>query len=304
MRTLPVGRRIRVEVPASSANLGPGFDTLGLALGLYDELTVEVIESGTEITIHGEGADYLPTDESHLVARTIHTALAAAGCTAPGLRLHCVNRIPQSRGLGSSASAAVAGVQAAQELSGGKLSTEQIVHLSAAVEGHPDNSSASVLGGAIVSWIDDSGAEPAFRAIRMPVHPQLRATALVPNTQASTNAVRKVLPEQVPHLDARFNVARTALLTYALQHDPELLFEATRDTLHQGYRAQALPITTEWVARLRAAGLAAFVSGAGPTTLALHTGIFPAELRAEAEHAGLKVLELPIVDGVTSTTLQ
>lgn len=298
MRELAVGTRAHVRVPASSANLGPGFDTLGLALGLYDDIAAEVIDSGLEMTIDGEGADVLPRTEKHLVVRAIHLALSAAGCSAPGLRVHCTNRIPQSRGLGSSASAAVGGVALGNALAGSVLSTEQLVHLSATFEGHPDNSSASVLGGAVVSWTENHAGETQFRAVSMQPHPALRATALVPSVHASTNEVRKVLPASVPHMDARFNVARAALMTYAIQHDPGLLFEATKDRLHQGYRAEALPVTTTWVERMRSAGLAAFVSGAGPTALALHTDEFPSDLRAAAEAEGIRVLDLPIVGGV------
>ncbi|QGU01772.1 Homoserine kinase [Corynebacterium kalinowskii] len=298
MRELPIGTSASIRVPASSANLGPGFDTLGLALGLYDDLTAEVIDSGLELTIEGEGAEVLPRTEKHLVIRAIHLGLAEAGVSAPGLRVHCVNRIPQSRGLGSSASAAVGGVALANALAGRVLSDEQMVHLSATFEGHPDNSSASVLGGVVVSWTESTDGETEFKAVSLAPHPSLRATALVPSVHASTNEVRKLLPASVPHIDARFNVSRAALFTYAVQHDPSLLMEATKDRLHQTYRATALPVTTEWVERMREAGLAAFVSGAGPTALALHTDEFPASLRADAVAAGLRVLDLPIVAGV------
>lgn len=298
MRQLAIGTSASIKVPASSANLGPGFDTLGLALGLYDDITAEVIESGLELTIEGEGADVLPRTDKHLVIRAIHLGLSAAGVSAPGLRVHCVNRIPQSRGLGSSASAAVGGIAIAQELSGGALSTEQLVHLSATFEGHPDNSSASVLGNVVVSWTENNEGTTEYRAVSVAAHPDIKVTALVPDTHASTSEVRKVLPASVPHLDARFNVARAALLTYAIQHDPSLLFEATKDRLHQDYRAKALPVTTTWVERMRDAGLAAFVSGAGPTALALHTEAFPEELREAAEAEGLRVLDLKIVPGV------
>ncbi|AKK02870.1 homoserine kinase [Corynebacterium epidermidicanis] len=299
MCVLEVGKAVTVSVPASSANLGPGFDSLGLSLGLFDDVTVEVIPSGLEMHISGEGADYLPKNSSHLVVRSIERGLAAAGCQAPGLRVSCHNRIPQSRGLGSSASAAVAGLAAAQALSDGAFDQAEFVHLAGECEGHPDNSSASVLGGAVVSWTEEVEGEPRYRAVRIPVHPQLKATTFVPDTQASTSAVRKVLPEFVPHTDARFNLARTGLLTYALQHDPTLLFAATEDKLHQGYRAQALPVTTQWVGKLRERGLAAFVSGAGPTALVLHTDPVPIDLIEDAKAASLRVFELDIASGVS-----
>ncbi|MEJ6014296.1 homoserine kinase [Corynebacterium sp. H127] len=294
--------KVHVRVPASSANLGPGFDSLGLALGLYDDVEVET-QDGFEIQIEGEGAGTLPRTEKHLVVRAIRSALTAAGVTVPGMRVRCVNRIPQSRGLGSSASAAVAGVMAGNALAGRALSPEQLVHLASVLEGHPDNSSASVLGGMVISWTQDAEEGTVYRAVRANPHPELRATALVPDTFASTSEVRRVLPASVPHVDARFNLARAALLTHAIQHDPALLFEATKDRLHQGYRAKALPVTTEWVERMRGEGLAAFVSGAGPTALALHTEAFPEKLRNEALAAGLRVLDLPIVDGAEVETL-
>lgn len=301
MRQLSIGTTVHVRVPASSANLGPGFDTLGLALGLYDDLTAEVIAEGLELTIEGEGADILPRSEKHLVIKAIRLALAEAGVAAPGLKVHCVNRIPQSRGLGSSASAAVAGVALGNALAGNVLTQEQVVHLSATFEGHPDNSSASVLGGFVVSWTENNDGATEFKAVSVPPFPGLRATAIVPETYASTSEVRRVLPASVPHIDARFNVARCALLTHAIQHDPALLVEATRDRLHQGYRAKALPVTTQWVEKMRDRGLAAFVSGAGPTALALHVEDFPEDLREEALAAGLRVMDLDIVDGVQVT---
>ncbi|MDU0478412.1 homoserine kinase [Staphylococcus chromogenes] len=299
MSTVPPGKKIAVRVPASSANLGPGFDSLGLALGLYDDLTFEVIDSGIEGSISGEGAAHLQVTGDHLVVAAFRRALHAVGIDLPGVRLTCHNRIPHSRGLGSSASAAVAGVVAAQALVPHLIDRDLAVHLAGIEEGHPDNSSASILGGAVISWCEDDN-EPRYKAVRIPTHPGLRATALVPSTRASTSVVRKVLPENIPHVDARFNLARSALLTYALQHDPALLLEATKDKLHQGYRAEALPVTTEWVARMRDAGLAAFVSGAGPTALALHTQDFPAELAESASNAGLRVLSLDIAEGATA----
>ena len=254
---LQPGLKAKVTVPGSSANLGPGFDTLGIALSIYDTVEVEVTESGLEVEIFGEGADDLPRDGSHLVVRAIQSGLAAANVSAPGLRVVCHNSIPQSRGLGSSAAAAVAGVVAANVLAGSPLDHDAIVQLSSEFEGHPDNAGASALGGAVVSWTDipvDGQSKPSYRAVRIPVDESIKAVALVPNFHASTNAVRKVLPSHVTHTDARFNVSRTAVMTTAIQHHPELLFEGTRDRLHQPYRADVLPITAEWVNRLRNRG--------------------------------------------------
>ncbi|GAB3076423.1 homoserine kinase [Corynebacterium aquatimens] len=300
---LEVGKRARVTVPGSSANLGPGFDTLGLALGIYDVVEVEVTPSGLEVEIFGEGSEDLPRDASHLVVKAIRTALKAAGARAPGLKVRCTNDIPQSRGLGSSASAAVAGVVAANTLAGNPLSAEDIVQISSSFEGHPDNAAASVLGGAVVSWTEipvDGVSQPEYRAVTIPVHSSIRATAIIPDFHASTEAVRRVLPEQVTHLDARFNVSRVAVMTAALQNHPEILWEGTRDRLHQPYRADVLPVTAEWVNRLRNRGYAAYLSGAGPTIMVLHTEPVDPKILDDAREAGLRVLELDIAGPVSA----
>lgn len=299
---LQPGLKATATVPGSSANLGPGFDTLGLAVGIYDTVEVEVTENGLEVEIFGEGADDLPRDNSHLVVKAIRSGLKAAGVEAPGLRVVCHNTIPQSRGLGSSAAAAVAGVVAANTLAGSPLTTDQVVQLSSEFEGHPDNAGASVLGGGVVSWteIPVDGSKPQYRAVRIPVDGSIRAIALVPNFHASTNAVRKVLPSHVTHTDARFNVSRTAVMTAALQHHPELLWEGTRDRLHQPFRADVLPVTAEWVNRLRNRGHAAYLSGAGPTAMVLTTSQVESFLLDDAKEAGLRVLELDIAGPATA----
>ncbi|APT84540.1 homoserine kinase [Corynebacterium aquilae] len=302
---LPVGTTATVKVPASSANLGPGFDTLGLALSLYDTVEVTVIDSGLDVEVHGEGEGSLPLDARHLVVRALNATLQEIGVTAPGLKVVCHNNIPQSRGLGSSAAAAVAGVAAANGLAGLPLNDEQMVQLSSAFEGHPDNAAASVLGNAVVSWTDipvDGETRPQYKAVTVPVHPTIKATALIPDFKASTEAVRRVLPSDVTHLDARFNVSRCAVMTVALQHHPELLWEGTRDRLHQPYRADVLPVTAEWVNRLRNRGFAAYLSGAGPTAMVLSTEKLPDTIAKEASEAGLRVLELEVAGAVEITT--
>lgn len=298
---ISVGTACTVKVPASSANLGPGFDTLGLALGLYDTVEVEVIPAGLKVEVFGEGAGSLPLDERHLVVKAIRSGLAAADVTAPGLKVTCHNNIPQSRGLGSSAAAAVAGVAAANGLAGGVLSDEQLVQLSSAFEGHPDNAAASVLGHAVVSWTDvpvDGETQPQYKAVTIPVHESIIATALVPDFKASTEAVRRVLPSDVTHIDARFNVSRCAVMTVALQYHPELLWEGTRDRLHQPYRADVLPVTAEWVNRLRNRGYAAYLSGAGPTIMVLSTEPVDSKILDEARDAGLRVMQLDVAGPV------
>ncbi|AEX48537.1 homoserine kinase [Corynebacterium diphtheriae bv. mitis] len=299
---LPVGKKVTVSVPASSANLGPGFDTLGLALSLYDTVEVEVTHHGLEVEVFGEGQGELPLDGSHLVVKAIRAGLKAADVQVPGLRVVCHNNIPQSRGLGSSAAAAVAGVAAANGLAGFPLDDAHVVQLSSAFEGHPDNAAASVLGNAVVSWTEipvDGRTEPQFKAVTINVDSRIKATALVPDFHASTEAVRRVLPSDVTHLDARFNVSRCAVMTVALQHHPELLWEGTRDRLHQPYRADVLPVTAEWVNRLRNRGYAAYLSGAGPTIMVLHTEPVDEAVLNDAREAGLRVLSLDVADAVS-----
>ncbi|MDV2476056.1 homoserine kinase [Rhodococcus zopfii] len=304
-QTLPVGISVTARVPASSANLGPGFDSLGLALGLYDEITVTTTGSGLDVRVEGEGAEEVPWGPTHLVVRAVERGLEAAGVWADGLDIVCRNVIPHSRGLGSSASAVVGGLAAANGLvrkvaPERALDDTQLVQLSSEFEGHPDNASASVLGGVVVSW-SEAGVDAeqrAYRAVTLPVDPAIKVVVLVPTVRSSTAHTRGLLPDLVPHRDASFNVSRAALAVVALTQRPDLLMPATEDMLHQGQRAPALPLTTKWVAVLREAGIAATVSGAGPTVLALTTEPFPAELRAAAEADDLAVLELEVAGGV------
>ena len=298
---IPVGRKVRVKVPGSSANLGPGFDSLGLALSIYDHVEVEVIDSGLEVEVTGEGQGEVPLDERHLVVRAIRAGLKKADVIARGLRVRCNNSIPQSRGLGSSAAAAVSGVVAANALAGDVLDTDTIIQLASTFEGHPDNVAASVLGSAVVSWtnIPVDGTEPTYHAATVTVHPDIRATALIPKSHASTEAVRRVLPSDIPHMDARFNVSRTGVLLVALSQDPSLLWEGTRDRMHQPFRAEVLPISSEWVNRLRNQGYPAFLSGAGPTVLVLSTEPVEEALLQEARDRGIRVEELTVAGPVT-----
>lgn len=301
---IPVGKKVQVKVPGSSANLGPGFDTLGLAVGIYDYVEVEVIDSGLEVEVTGEGAGEVPLDERHLVVRALREGLKAADVTVRGLRVSCNNSIPQSRGLGSSAAAAVAGVTAANGLAGFTLDNKKLIQLASTFEGHPDNAAASVLGHAVVSWTNvpvDGRTAPQYFASRINVHEDIRITALVPDFHASTEAVRRVLPTDVSHLDARFNVSRTAVMTVALRDDPSLLWEGTRDRLHQTYRAEVLPITAEWVNRLRNQGYPAFLSGAGPTIMVLSTQAIDDSLLEEAKGRGIRVHELKVAGPVEVT---
>lgn len=304
LKDIPLGTHGAVRVPASSANLGPGFDSLGLALLLEDEVFAEVRGSGLSIEITGEGADSLPRNERHLVYRAFGAALTQLGYRTPGtaeygLHLRCINRIPQERGLGSSAAAAVGGIALAYTLVGEAYDYESMIQLAAEFEGHPDNSSASILGGFVLTWSDlRPGNSRQFSATRMGVHPSITVTALIPPTTSSTDETRGILPPTVTREDAVFNISRTAVLTAALTQRPDLLFSGTGDRLHQPQRAGALPTTTRWVELLRSRGYAAVVSGAGPTVLCLHTEPLPSDLITQAQNEGMRVLNLDIADGV------
>lgn len=257
---------VRVRVPASTANLGPGFDALGLALALYDEVEVTPVASGLRVEVRGEGAGQVPTDEEHLVVRALRAACARFDCQPDGLVLRCYNSIPHARGLGSSAAAAVAGVLAGYALAG-REPDGAVLDLVAGFDGHADNAGASLLGGLAISWRD----EQSFRAIRLEPHPDLVPVLLVPEETSVTKVTRGLLPAEVPHSDAAFTAGRAALLVHALTAAPQLLLAATEDRLHQPYRRTAYPATGRLVDALRAAGVPAAVSGAGPTVLALPT---------------------------------
>lgn len=259
---------VRVSVPATSANLGPGFDSLGLALGLRDELEAEAVESGLSLEVSGEGASTVPLDESHLVVRAMREAFEAMGATVPGLVLRCHNAIPHGRGLGSSSAAIVGGLALARALvvDGHRLLDDDVLFdLAARIEGHPDNVAPAVFGGLVVSGQEDG----RWFAARVPVDSRITAVAFVPSTPLETSVARGLLPDAVPHADAAANAGRTALLVAALSGQPELLLPATRDWLHQDYREPAMPASLALVRELRADGHAAVVSGAGPTVVVL-----------------------------------
>lgn len=267
--------RVRVTVPATSANLGPGYDSLGLALDLRDELEVFALASDeVQVEVVGEGAGEVPTDARHLVARAVRIGLDHVGAPEVGLRLVCRNVIPHGRGLGSSAAAVVAGLFAARGLIGDPtlLDDDVVLDLATQIEGHPDNAAPAILGGATVAWSVSSAAAAdgaVARAARFDVAEGIEPLVLVPQERLSTHRARGVLPTVVPHEDAAFNAARSALLVAALGGRPELLLEATADRLHQGYRAEVMRASADLVGALRGAGLAAVVSGAGPTVLVL-----------------------------------
>jgi len=278
--------RLLVRVPATSANLGPGFDTLGLALGHADELAVTTREAaGVVVHVSGIGAGEVPTDESNLVARSAAHVYARLGRPLPGLEIEARNRIPHGRGMGSSGAAIVAGVMIAAGLLEHHepeplvLGADELLNFATELEGHPDNVAPALFGGLTIAWMN--GDQP--RVKRLIVHRGISPLVLVPDFTMSTELARSLQPKQVPHEDAVFNVSRSALLVAALTQSPELLFEATEDRLHQHYRGEAMPQTRQLIAALRAAGHAAVVSGAGPSILVLAED--PAERQAAAEIA-------------------
>jgi homoserine kinase len=266
------GQRVRVWVPASTANLGAGFDALGLALGLYNEIQVEYGgEDGLHLVIEGEGADRLQAlGAQNLVARAVTGTLAHLGMRTVGIRVHVLNRIPLSRGLGSSSAAVVGGVAAAAALAGATLSPEELLDLALPLEGHPDNITPALLGGLTVATI----VEGKVRCVKLPVPDILQAVAVIPDFRLSTVKARQALPPMVPRSDAVFNVGRVALFLGALQAGRlDLLRAAVKDRLHEPYRAPLVPGMPEVLAEgERAGALACFLSGAGPTLLALVAG--------------------------------
>lgn len=263
-----VADAVRVRTPATSANLGPGFDSLGLALGLYDDVTARVTAGGFRVEVTGQGAGELPAGADHLVVRSMLATFDALGGRPGGLAVGCVNRIPQARGLGSSSAAIVAGVLLARALTRGGdslLDDAGVLALAADLEGHPDNVAPCLLGGFTIAWAGPTGARAVSRPPAAPVRPVI----FIPESRGLTAQARAALPGSVPHGDAAYTAGRAALLVHALTAEPDLLYEATEDRLHQRYRAGGAPATADLVARLRAAGVAAVVSGAGPSVLAL-----------------------------------
>ncbi|BCJ29776.1 homoserine kinase [Actinocatenispora sera] len=285
---------VRVRVPATSANLGPGFDALGLSLARYDEVAARISDDGVRVTATGEGAGAVPTDGSHLVAATALATFDRLGGRPPGLELRCTNRIPHARGLGSSSAAIVAGVLLAAALTGTDLPTATALRWAAAAEGHPDNVAPCLYGGATIAWTDPvDGA----RAVRLEPVAGLQPVALVPAVQGRTAQARALLPAQVPHADAAATAGRAALLVHALTVAPELLLAATEDRLHQRYREPAMPASLALVDSLRTAGVPAVLSGAGPTVLALLSGDVTAGQRRVGEvlaEAGAGFVTLPL----------
>lgn len=266
---------VTVQVPATSANLGPGFDCLGLALGLYDRLTAEVIAGGLEIEIVGEGENTLPRTERHLVVRAMRATFKILGVEPSGLRLRFENSIPQSRGLGSSSAAIVGGIALARALTvdGTRFDDDSMLFLANQLEGHPDNVAPAVVGGFVISGqsVISGQTTDEVWALSAPIADSISAVAFVPGRGVSTEAARGLLPKEIPHQVAAANTGRAAILVAALAGAPEQLLRGTEDFLHQEFRSSAMPESFALVQDLRARGKAAFISGAGPTVLVLGT---------------------------------
>lgn len=265
---------VTVRVPATSANLGAGFDCLGLALEIYDGYAAQVLdEPGLDVEVAGEGASTIRTDEKNLVISSMNAAFDHMGGRPRGLALRALNAIPHGRGLGSSSSAIIGGLFLARSLviSGSeRLNDNDLLALATEIEGHPDNVAAAFHGGATIAWVEDGSG----KAISIPVDMRIMAIAFIPSDsgEVATKKARALLPETIPHIDAAVNISRSTLMVEALARKPELLFAGTEDRIHQFYRQSQMPKSYELMTTLRDAGVPAFISGSGPTVLALHYG--------------------------------
>jgi homoserine kinase len=266
---------IQVQVPATSANLGPGFDSFGLAFGMYDRYVAQILdEGGLDIDVTGEGSDEVPRTDKNLLVKAINKGFDYLGGRPKGLAVRALNVIPHGRGLGSSASAIIGGLVLARSLvltGTDKMSDEVLLNLATEMEGHPDNVAAALYGGATIAWQDLVKGKSVAHAVHLPVDPRIKVMAFIPASPLATSKARKMLPESIPFADAQRNTSNAAIMTQALTIRPDLLFTATEDFLHQSYRQEAMPSSFALMTKLRAAGIAAFISGAGPTVLALHT---------------------------------
>lgn len=260
-----VNDHARVKVPATSGNLGPGFDTMGMAHDVWDEVSVTMTTGATHVTILGEGHNTLAKDESHLIVRAMRHTLEKVGVAAGGIEMVCRNEIPHGKGLGSSAAAVVAGILLVRGLIDRPdiLTDKAVLDIACEFEGHPDNAAPAIYGGATLSWKDDAG----YNTVSLNVSDSVTTTLLVPDAVLLTSEARAVLPAQIPHADGAFNASRAGLLVHALEHRPDLLFAATEDRLHQDYRASAMPASAKLLEALRASGWPAIISGAGPSIL-------------------------------------
>lgn len=303
-------RRATVRVPATSANLGPGYDSFGLALGMFDEVSARRTTTATCIEVSGCGQGTVPRDTDNLVVRAASAAFAAMGEPEPNLHLRCTNTIPHGSGLGSSAAAVVTGILLARALTDGgtiRLSDDEVFQLATGMEGHPDNVAPALFGGFTIAWQDvpDEGMPTeaplgTAHAVPLQPHPEVVAHALIADQAYATSQARAMLPAQVPHADAARNAGRAGLLVHALTQDPTLLPTATQDWLHQPYRMAEMPETDAALRRLRSMGLAALLSGAGPSILVLSHG--PVDI-VDLHHPGFRAVHLGLTDTATTVRL-
>ena len=293
---------VRVLVPATSANLGPGFDSAGLALDLVDELVAMVTDdSGVLVEVSGEGSDDLPRDSSHLVVQAMALGFSALGAAPEGFVLRCTNVIPHGRGLGSSAAAIIGGLVLARGLvvdGHARLSDDALLQLALTMESHPDNIAAALFGSFTIAWTTPEGIADAAR---IEVDPDLRAVVAIPAFEVPTKSARQALPAQIDYATASFNIARSALLVHALTQDPSRLFEATADRMHQEQRRGMYAPSMALVDSLRANGIAAAISGAGPTVIALVTSSEVESVLGQIE-GEWRSLVLPIRSGGAQLT--
>ena len=257
---------IRVKVPATVANLGPGFDCLGMALEFYNTVELHEVPSGLCIEVHGEGTELIPKNEQNIVYQAAKRVFQKVGYTPTGIRVKLTNNVPVGKGLGSSASAIVGGIIAANVMSGKQLKEKDLLSLAAEMEGHPDNIAPALLGGIIVSVPLDGDV----KYIKITPPSQLKCVVAVPDFCLSTKISREVLPQQVSFNDAVFNIGRVALLVASLQQgELSLLSVAMEDRMHQAYRSGLIPGMKKVMAAAKLAGARGVtLSGAGPTLIA------------------------------------
>lgn len=273
-------KSVRVTIPASTANLGPGFDAVGMAFQLYTTIEMRVSEV-TDIRLHGSELGSLPIDKSNLIYQVAASLFQQAGMSVPELYIEASSDIPLTRGLGSSAAAIVGGLVAANQLAGEPFSHEELFAVATKLEGHPDNAGASLFGGIVVATMPDMADEPV-PYVRFLAPPSMQALVIIPDFRLSTDKARHVLPKVYTKEDVIYNVGHSSLLVAALvQGRLDLLAQAMRDRLHQPYRAQMVPGLTEILQEAPQHGaLGAALSGAGPTILCLLSGNVKQELLA------------------------
>ena len=266
---------VRVKAPATTANMGPGYDCLGMALDVWNTLEVQTLESGEPVVeVLGEGAGELGTGPDNLVYRSMEFLFREAGQDMPVLRVRCENDIPLARGMGSSAAAIAGGLVAANAICSQDFSANELLEMAATIEGHPDNVAAAVMGGMQLVIVDDTGDGRQLYTVPVNVPPEMRAVVFVPDVRIATDDARAVLPKKVSMEDAVHNMGRVGLLVASMAtNHPEYLAIATQDRLHQPYRKPLFPaMKVIFKAALDAGALGVFLSGSGSTVLALTQG--------------------------------